>query len=121
MIRLRTRRGDLDMSEAEVLSEQDAPRETPPAPKYEKVFETRAPFDLSDELQARVDANGVADTIEHLKANGYGYVRAAGSPDFNARLRETIIRIAHENTPVERRSLGGVPTCCCTRIPSSRR
>ncbi|MCE2462220.1 MAG: hypothetical protein J4F38_15790 [Pseudomonadales bacterium] len=109
------------MSEAEVLSEQDAPRETPPAPKYEKVFETRAPFDLSDELQARVDANGVADTIEHLKANGYGYVRAAGSPDFNARLRETIIRIAHENTPVERRSLGGVPTCCCTRIPSSRR
>ena len=95
------------MSEAEVLTEEDAPRESAPAPKFEKIFETRAPFDLSDELRAKVDANGVAETIEELEGNGYGYVRQAGSPEFNARLRETIIRIAHENTPEERRSLGG--------------
>ena len=90
------------MSEAEALEEA---RSAPP-PKFEKIFDTRAPFDLSDELQDRVDANGVADTIKSLKENGYGYVRHAGTPEFNVRLRETIIRIAHENTPEERRALG---------------
>ena len=109
------------MSEAEVLTEEDAPRESAPAPKFEKIFETRAPFDLSDELRAKVDANGVAETIEELEGNGYGYVRQAGSPEFNARLRETIIRIAHENTPEERRSLGGGANYLTGRDRSDRR
>ena len=58
-------------------------------------------------MLARIEDNAVADTIEELQENGYGYVRAAGTPEFNARLRETIIRISHENTPKERRALGG--------------
>ncbi|MCY3839673.1 MAG: hypothetical protein OXH09_13650 [Gammaproteobacteria bacterium] len=57
------------MSEAEALDEQEATAEPPP-PKFEKIFETRAPFDLADELQARVETNGVVDTIEELKENG---------------------------------------------------
>lgn len=72
------------MSEAEAMTEQ--------AP--ERVFETRQPFDLSDELQARVDELDLADTVEHVKEQGYGYIHDAATPAFVARLRETIIRIA---------------------------
>ncbi len=59
----------------------------------ERIFETRQPFDLSDELQARVDDLDLGETVEHVRDQGYGYIHGAASPEFVARLRETIVRI----------------------------
>ena len=71
------------------MSEATAQMEEMPAP----VFETRQPFDLSDELEARVDELDLGETVEHVKEHGYGYVHDAASPEFVARLRDTIVRI----------------------------
>ena len=62
-------------------------------PQPERIYETRQPFDLSDELQARVDALDLAETVQHVKNEGYGYVYDAAPIEFTQRLRETIIRI----------------------------
>ncbi len=78
------------MSEAESLVEESV--EAMP----ERIFETRQPFDLSDELEARVRELDLGDTVEHVKANGYGYVHDAAPPEFVERLRETIVRIIGE-------------------------
>ena len=59
----------------------------------ERIFGTRQPFDLSAELQARVDELDLGETVEHVKKHGYGYIHDAASPEFVARLRETIVRI----------------------------
>ena len=59
----------------------------------ERIFETRQPFDLSDELEARVDELDLGETVEHVREHGYGYIHDAASPEFVARLRETIVRI----------------------------
>lgn len=61
----------------------------------DKIFETRQPFDLSDELKARVEALDLVETVEHVKESGYGYIHNAVTPDFIERLRATIIRIAN--------------------------
>ena len=53
------------MSEA-----QSAAAEAPPP----RIFETRQPFDLSDELQAKVVALDLVETVQHVKDNGYGYI-----------------------------------------------
>ena len=71
------------------MSEAAAQMEEMPAP----IFETRQPFDLSDELQARVDELDLREAVEHVKEHGYGYIHDAASPEFVARLRETIVRI----------------------------
>ena len=77
-------------------------------PKVERLFETRAPFDLSSELRSRVEEHGVAETIAELRENGYGYVRQAASPEFNARLREAILRISFKGvSPTERNGVAG--------------
>ena len=90
-------------------------------PKVERLFETRAPFDLSSELRSRVEEHGVAETIAELRENGYGYVRQAAPPEFNARLREAILRISFKGVPpAERNGVAGA-SMCCTRIQSSRR
>ena len=81
--------------------------ETALAQPVTRLFETRQPFDLGDDLQRRVDENGVADTIAQLQADGYGYVRNAGTPAFNQRLRETILRISGENLPPDKREGNG--------------
>ena len=59
----------------------------------ERIFETRQPFDLSDELQARVDQLELGETVEHVREHGYGYIHEAASSEFVTRLRETIVRI----------------------------
>ena len=58
------------------------------------VYETRQPFDLSDELKAKVEALDLNATVEHVKDNGWGYIYDPASIEFVAQLRETIIRIA---------------------------
>ena len=59
----------------------------------ERIFETRQPFDLSDDLQARVDELDLGETVEHVREHGYGYIHDAASDEFVTRLRETIVRI----------------------------
>ncbi len=81
------------MSEAESAKTQAPPR----------IFETRQPFDLSDELKAKVEALGLKETVQHVKDEGYGYVYDPAPMEFNDRLRETIIRVAKTD-----KSMGGV-------------
>ena len=59
----------------------------------DRTFETRQPFDLSEELQARVEKLDLVETVEHVKEHGYGYIHNAATTEFVERLRETIIRI----------------------------
>jgi hypothetical protein len=70
-----------------------------PAPLVvpEKLFETRQPFDLTDDLQARIEALDLIETIDHVHDEGYGYVLDAAGPEFTERLRKTILRIAEKN------------------------
>ena len=82
------------------MSEATAQIEEMPAP----VFETRQPFDLSDELKARVDELDLGEAVEHVREHGYGYVHDAASPEFVTRLRETIVRIVRRES---RHLLGG--------------
>ena len=63
-------------------------------PKLAFAHETRQPFDLSGELQARVDASGLAETVAHAEAEGYGYIYDPAPIEFTQRLREAIIRTA---------------------------
>ena len=74
----------MPMSEAEAMSEA----------MPDRVFETRRPFDLSDELQARVEQLNLTDAVQQVKEEGYGYIHEAATPEFVSRLRETIVRIA---------------------------
>ncbi len=82
-----------------------------------RIFETRQPFDLSDELRDRVHANDVADTVAQLEEDGYGYVRNASTPEFNARLRETILRVCFENAPDGKRDGAGGATMLLHKDP----
>ncbi len=72
------------MSEAE-----RTPVEMPP-----RIFETRQPFDLSDELKARVEALDLNDAVEHVKENGYGYIHNSVTPEFVQQVRDAIIRLS---------------------------
>ena len=56
--------------------------------------ETRQPFDLSDDLKARVDALGLAETVQHAKEEGYGYIYDAAPMEFIEHLKEAIYRNA---------------------------
>ena len=85
---------------SEATAEATAQLEEMPAP----VFETRPPFDLSDGLRTRVDGLDLGETVEHVKEHGYGYIHDAASPEFVARLRQTIVRIVRRES---RHRLGG--------------
>lgn len=58
------------------------------------VHETRQPFDLTDELKAKVDTLGLAESVAHVKAEGYGYIYDPAPIAFTQRLREAIVRTA---------------------------
>ena len=58
--------------------------------------ETRPPFDLSDELQTKVNSAGVQSSIEEMRENGFGYIHDVVSPEFNERVRDTILRLLGE-------------------------
>lgn len=60
----------------------------------ERIHETRQPFDLDDELQAKVDSLGLAATVQQVKDEGYAYIHDPTPIEFNDRLREIILRIA---------------------------
>ena len=60
----------------------------------ERTNETRQPFDLSDELKAKVAELDLSAAVQQVKDEGYGYIHDPAPMEFNDRLRETIIRIA---------------------------
>ena len=74
------------------MSEPNAAVQQPKTLPFD--FETRQPFDLSDEFKARVDALGLAETVKHVKAEGYGYIYDPAPIEFTQRLREAIVRTA---------------------------
>ncbi len=55
---------------------------------------TRQPFDLDDEMKVKVKELKPEDTVRQLKEEGYGYIHNAADDEFNARLRETILRLS---------------------------
>ena len=59
----------------------------------EKLYETRPPFDLTEELQAKVNDLDLSDAVEHAKDSGYGIIYDPAPMEFNERLRETVLRI----------------------------
>lgn len=77
------------MSEAESLVEEMEEIEEIP----ERIYETRQPFDLSDELRARVLELRLGDTVEHVRENGYGYLHDPAPIEFVERLRATVLRL----------------------------
>lgn len=60
---------------------------------FDALTRTRQPFDLDDEMIAKVKELGLEDTVRHLKEEGYGYIHDVVDDAFNARLRETILRL----------------------------
>ncbi len=58
---------------------------------------TRQPFDLDDEMTAKVKDLGLEDTVRQLKEEGYGYIYDLADDAFNTRLRETILRLSAAN------------------------
>ena len=76
----------------------EATAEDQPPPKAQSlVHETRQPFDLSDELQAKVDALDLGESVAHVKAEGYGYIYDPAPLAFTERLRDAILRTAPES------------------------
>ena len=73
------------------MSEAEEESQSKPAPF---VHETRQPFDLSEELKARVNSLDLKDTVQHAKAEGYGYIYDAAPIEFFERLKEAIYRTA---------------------------
>jgi len=57
---------------------------------------TRQPFELSDELGARIDTLGLASHLDQLRDEGYAIVPEIASPEFTARLREVCVRLTQE-------------------------
>lgn len=68
----------------------------------ERLFETRQPFDLSDELKERVESLGLTDVVDHVKDEGYAIIHDPAPIEFNNRLREVILGIAAENREEKR-------------------
>lgn len=67
----------------------------------EAVYETRQPFDLSDDVKAKVDELNLGDAVEQVRRDGYGYIHDAQTIEFTERLRETIIRLCGEGNSTD--------------------
>ena len=68
----------------------------------QRLFDTRQPFDLTDEMQARVEELGLEKVVAQAKNDGFGYIYEPTSIEFNNRLRKTILHIAKSDS-----SMGG--------------
>lgn len=58
---------------------------------------TRQPFELDDQMIAKVKELALEDSVRQLREEGYGYIHNPADDAFNARLRETILRISEAN------------------------
>jgi hypothetical protein len=79
--------------------------------QLEAVYETRAPFDLSDEVKAKVAALDLGDAVKQGKNEGFGYIFDPAPFEFTERLRETILDLA------ERDHRGGGVNLLLTKDP----
>ena len=59
-------------------------------------FETRQPFDLSNEMQDRLVELEMAETVAKIERDGYTIIQDAAPLAFTDRLRETCMRLAEE-------------------------
>lgn len=59
-------------------------------------YVTRQPFELSEELAARVDELGLRANIDQLRDEGYTIVPDIAGDEFTARHRETCIRLSQQ-------------------------
>lgn len=64
--------------------------------RSEVPFETRQPFELGDELAARVAELGLGPNLDQLRDEGYTVVPEIAPPEFTARLRDTCLRLSKE-------------------------
>ena len=58
---------------------------------------SREPFDLDERLAARVAELDLDETVRQLKEDGYGVVPELADPNFNGRLRETLLRLCRDS------------------------
>lgn len=61
-----------------------------------RLTETRAPFDLSDEMTATVAALGIGAQVDQIRDDGYSIIENIAAEEFNDRLRKTCLRLAQE-------------------------
>ena len=73
------------------MSETRAPDQA-----LDQIFETRQPFDLSDELKAKVEALNLSESVRQVREEGYGYIHDPAPIEFTQRLRQTIMRLCAE-------------------------
>ncbi len=59
----------------------------------EAMTRTRQPFDLDDDMTAKVVEFDLEETVLQLKEEGYGYIQNVADDAFIARLRETLLRV----------------------------
>ncbi|HWK35919.1 phytanoyl-CoA dioxygenase family protein [Sphingomonas sp.] len=57
---------------------------------------TNPMFVLRRELETRVDGLGLKDNVRDIEANGFTVVKDVATPEFTARLRETILRLKED-------------------------
>lgn len=58
--------------------------------------DTRQPFDLSQKVTEKVQALGMQPQLDQLRDEGYTIFEQIAAADFNARLRETCLRLSQE-------------------------
>ena len=63
---------------------------------FDAPSDTRQPFDLSEELAARVEEQGIRPHVDQMRDEGYTIIPNIASQEFTARLRETCIRMTQE-------------------------
>ncbi len=62
----------------------------------ERLTTTQQPFELTEEMHARVRALGMESNVEQMREEGYTVLRDVAPPEFTARVREACLRLAQE-------------------------
>lgn len=84
------------MADAARAGAVEAPAADTAGAEDDSMVGTRQPFELGDELAARIEALDLAGTLASLRDEGYGYVAEVCDADFTARLRETVLRLGRK-------------------------
>lgn len=61
-----------------------------------RLTKTRAPFDLGNKMKASVESLDMGAQVQQLQDEGYSVIENIASHAFNARLRQTCLRLAQE-------------------------
>lgn len=85
-----------EVAEATETAETARPAQKVEAKRMEIPTATRQPFDLDEELAGKIKALGLEGTVRQLQEEGYGYIHDVAGADFNARLREALLRVSKD-------------------------